>query len=108
MSSQFGQQAGTKATKGMGVIELKVELLSQLSINRLDNLAHSIEGALEGWRELLKLVATRQGEQLETIMEHQLASQLCADVAFVTKDGQVGMVSQQFSTNVQVSSAGRS
>src|SRR5947209_4667338 len=102
MSGQFGQQTGTEAVKGMGMIELKVELLSQLSINRLDDLAHSIEGPLEGWRELLKLVAVRQGEQLEAIMEQQLSGHLRADVALIPKDRQVGMFGQQFSPNVQV------
>src|SRR5438067_89514 len=47
----------------MGMIELKVELLSQLGVDGLDNLADSVGGALEGVRELLKLVALRQREQ---------------------------------------------
>src|SRR5258708_3963297 len=92
----------------MGMIELKVELLSQLSINRLDDLAYSIEGPLECLRELLKLVATRQGEQLEMIVEQQLLGYFSTDIAFVAKDRQVGMFDQHFSSNGQVSHTGRS
>src|SRR5258706_2282474 len=105
MRGQFGQEPSTQAVKGMGVIQLKVELFGQLSIDSLDNLANSIESPLDGWRELVDLVATRQGEQLEPILTQQLVGQLSADIAFVAEDRQIGVLRQQFRTNVQVSHA---
>ena len=43
MSSQFGEQASTEAPKRMGMVELNVELLSQLTINGLNNLSNGIQ-----------------------------------------------------------------
>ena len=43
MGSQFGQQTGTQAAKGVSVIDLNVELFGQLSIDGLDNLAWRLD-----------------------------------------------------------------
>src|SRR5262249_22964628 len=76
MSSQFGQQPHKQAGKGMGMFELNVELLGQLTVHGLDNLADSVEGTLECWRELLSLVATPQGQKFRPIMVQQLLGHL--------------------------------
>src|SRR5258708_20672687 len=107
MSSQFGQQTGTQAPKGMGVIDLDVELFSQLTIDGLDNLADRVKSAADGFGGLVGLVAPGQGSELEEIVVEQLASHFSADVALVAKHGQVGILSQQFSTDGQVSSTSR-
>ena len=43
MSSQFGIQTGDQPQKGMSMVLLKVELLGQLSIHRLNDLPNAIE-----------------------------------------------------------------
>ena len=66
MSSQFGQQTGTQAPKGMGVIDLDVELFSQLTIDGLDNLANRVKSAADGfggwsaWLRLGKVLSLRR------------------------------------------------
>ncbi len=63
MGRQLGQQPGAQPPKGMSVIDLKVELLDQLTVNGLDDLSDSIERLADsGWR-LVGLVAPRQGYQ---------------------------------------------
>src|SRR5262249_52797325 len=94
--------------KSMSMIELNVELLSQLTIDGFDNLADSVEGATEGLGQLAVLVAARQGEEFEPIVRQELLSQLSAHVAFVAKDGQIPMLRQQFRADGQVGSTGRS
>src|SRR5258708_29216972 len=107
MCSQFGQQTGTQTPKGVGMIDLQVELLSQLAVDGLDNLSNRIEGAADSLRRLVGLVTTGQGHQLEAIVPQQLAGQLRTDIAFVTKDGQISVFRQQFSANSQVSGMSR-
>src|SRR5215813_3200048 len=102
MGGEFSQQAGTQAPKGMGMVDLKVELLGQLAVDGFDNLPDGIEGASDGFRGLIGLVGTRQRHEVETIVMQQLAGQFSTDIAFVTKDGQVGMLSQQLRADVQI------
>src|SRR5437016_3997183 len=90
----------------MGMIDLNVELLGQLTVDGLDDLADRIERASGGLRRLVGLVATRQGHQAESILSEELVSQISTDVAFVAKDGQIGMLGQQFSADVQVGCTG--
>src|SRR5258708_3055092 len=92
----------------MRVVDLNVELLSQLSVDGLDNLAHGIERTCDGWRRLVGLVAAGQGHQVQAILTQQMTRQFGADVALIAKDGQISMFSQQFSAHTQISSTGRS
>src|SRR5260221_1023383 len=92
----------------MDVIELNVELLSQLTIDGLDNLTNSIERAANSLSGLVGLITTGQGPEFEAIIAQQLASQFGADVAFITEDCQIGVLCQQLSTDRQVSRTGRS
>src|SRR5229473_8001633 len=108
MSGQLGQQTGTQSPKGMGVIELNVELFGQLTIDGFNNLTHSVKSAREGFGQLVFLVATRQGCEFEAVLSQQLTGQFSADVAFVSEDSQILMLCQQFSADVQVSDTGGS
>ena len=45
MGSQFGQHTSSQAPKGMRVIDVNVEVFDQLTVDGLDNLEDSIEGA---------------------------------------------------------------
>src|SRR5436305_8725458 len=91
----------------MRVVDLNVELLSQLTVDGLDNLAHGIERTRDSWRRLVGLVAAGQGHQVEVILTQQVTRQFGADVALIAKDGQISMVSQKFSAHTQISSTGR-
>src|SRR5215831_3423930 len=106
MGSQLGQQAGTQSPKGMSVIDLEVELLCQLTIDRLDDLPNRVESATDGFRQLVGLVATRQGREFQAIVTQQLACQFNADIAFVAKDGQIRVFGQQFRPNCQIGGMG--
>src|SRR5438034_4592728 len=108
MGGKFSQQTGTQAPKGMSVVDLNVELLGQLTVDGLDNLANGVERASDGLRRLVGLVAARQGHQVEAILAEQLTSQFSADVALVAKDGQIGMFGQQFSAHIKISRTGGS
>ena len=76
MGRQLGQKPGAQPPKGMGVIDLNVELFDQLSIDGLDDLPDGIEGVSDCRRRLIRLVTTRQSHQLEAIVLEQLPRQL--------------------------------
>src|SRR5258708_37855373 len=100
MVRQFSQYPGPQVPKGMRVVDLNVELLSQLTIDGLDNLANGSERTCDVLQRLVGLVAAGQGHQMQAILMQQLTRQFGTDVAFVAKDGQIGMLGQQFSANV--------
>ena len=54
-----------------------------------------------------ELIAARQGIEGQAILTQELSRHFSADVAFVTKDSQIRVRFQEFSTNRQVSSTGR-
>lgn len=68
MSSEFGVEASTKAPKGMGMIDFNVELIGKLCVHSFDHLAHRVEKALCGTRQLFLLIATRNRFELNSIL----------------------------------------
>ncbi len=104
MSSQLGQKPGAQPPKGMGVIDLNVEVLHQLPVDGFDDLPDGIEGLTNRRRRLSGLVTPRQGHQLEPVILEQLPSQVRADVAFIAKDCQIGVFRQEFGAHRQVGS----
>lgn len=90
------------------MVELDVELLHQLTINGFDNGAGSMHGATEGFGKLLRLVAARQRDELETIVNEQVTGQRDPAVGRIAEHGPIGLFGEQFCAHRQVSSAGRS
>ncbi len=91
----------------MRVIDLDVELLRQLAVDRLDDLTDGVGGPLDGPWQLLPLVATRRRQQADAVVSPQLGRLLDADVRLVTNGGEVGMLAQQFEAHLQVGGVGR-
>lgn len=108
MGCELGEKPGAQPPKGMGVIDLNVELLDQLTIDGLDDLPDGIEGFPNGRWRLVGLVTSRQGHEFEAVVLEQLPRQIGADVALVAKDSQIGVFGQQFSTHRQIRGTGRS
>src|SRR5690554_1740091 len=98
MSRQLGNQTGTQASKSMGVIALNMKLLSQLSIDRFDNLAHGVEGTADRRGHLNLLIDAREGQQAQTIKVQQTRCDLGAKVAFVPVHLQIGVLFEQFAS----------
>ena len=57
MSSQLAVESGAQAPEGMGMVRFDVELLTELAVNRLDDLSHGIEQSFELWWFLPFLVS---------------------------------------------------
>ena len=57
MSSQLGVESGTQTPESMGVVRFDVELLTELAVNCLNDLSHSIEQSFDFGRHLPFLVA---------------------------------------------------
>ena len=57
MSSQLAVESGAQAPESVGVVRFDVELLTELAINRLDDLPHGIEQPLDLGRHLPFLVS---------------------------------------------------
>lgn len=71
MCGQFGDQTRTQALKGLGMFVFDVRLFGQLSVYGFDNLAHRVEGAAEGRRNLDFPVLARQGQQTQVVEPQQ-------------------------------------
>ncbi len=56
MSSQLAVESGAQAPESMGVVRFDVELLTELAVNRLNDLSHGIEQPLDFGRHLPFLV----------------------------------------------------
>ena len=56
MSSQLAVESGAQTPESVGVIRFDVQLLTELAINRLNDLSHSIEQPLDFGRRLSLLV----------------------------------------------------
>ena len=91
MRGQLGIQSGTQSPKGMRVIDLDVELLRQLVVDRLDDLTDGVDDPPEGPWQLSLLVAAWQRQQADAVVSPQLGCLFGADVGFVTDRGQVRM-----------------
>jgi len=61
MCSQFGVEASTQAPKGMGMVDFNVELIGELCVHGFDHLPNGIEQTLRSTRQLLLLIAARNG-----------------------------------------------
>ena len=71
MGGEFGIQANTEAPEAMGMIALQVELRLQLAVDGLNHLAQAVDEATQRSGKLAFLVATRQGEQANTLLLKQ-------------------------------------
>ena len=91
MRGQLGILSGTQSPKGMRVIDLDVELLRQLVVDRLDDLTDGVDDPPEGPWQLSLLVAAWQRQQADAVVSPQLGCLFGADVGFVTDRGQVRM-----------------
>ena len=80
---QFGVQSGTQAPEGVSVIGLNVELVGQLIVDRLNDLSHSVDRALDSARQLTFLVSAWQRLEADAVVPPQLGCPFGADVAFV-------------------------
>ena len=58
MSGELGVETGTETPEGMGMVSLDVKLFGQLSVDGLDDLAHAVEEAPHGLRQLPFLIAS--------------------------------------------------
>lgn len=106
MSGKLGMQASTQAPARVGMVDLDMEMVGELCIDGLDHLAHSVEEMLERGRQLLVLIATRQGPQLDAVVLPQLSSLLCADVGFIAQHLKIVMLAEQLEPHAQISLVG--
>jgi hypothetical protein len=60
---QFGIHSGPQAPEGVGMVDFDVELVGKLRIHALHSLAKCVEQLVQIGRQLLVLVAPRQGTQ---------------------------------------------
>lgn len=107
MSSQLGVQASTQALEGMSTISLEVELLDQLSVDRLYYLAYSPDRVSNPLRELLLLIGARDCHQHYTVLREKVLSNGFADVPFIPYHNKVGMLTEQLITTCMVGDVGR-
>ena len=68
MRRQFGVEASAYAPKGVGVIDFNVELIGELCIHRFNHLTHRVVKALDRARQLLLLIAARNGFELDSVL----------------------------------------
>ena len=104
MSSQFRNQAGTKSPKGVSVINFSMELFGQLSVDSFDDLSDTIKEFANRFRQLLLLVAARNGEQSQAVFAPETRNQVSTDESFVANHIQISMLDQHFFPNDPVMS----
>ena len=107
VSGQLGVQAGGEARKRVGVVDLNVELLLELVVDGLDDLASAIEHAADGWGQLPLLVAAGDGEEGDPALLPEGGGKHCTNVGFVSDDIEVRVLAQQFLADGQVAGIGR-
>src|SRR5215210_7610450 len=103
MCSQLGVQTSTQSGEGVSVRDFEVELLGQLTIHRLNDLASTVD---QGSDQLLHkdghlvegvmlLVAAGQRYESDVVVTTQLLGQVLVNEAFVRHNVQVGVPPQQ-------------
>ena len=107
VSGQLGVQAGGEARKRVGVVDLNVELLLELVVDGLDDLASAIEHAADGWGQLPLLVAARDGEEGDPALLPEGSGKHGTNGGLVSADVEVGVLAQQFLADGQVAGIGR-
>ena len=107
VSGQLGVQAGGEARKRVGVVDLNVELLLELVVDGLDDLASAIEHAADGWGQLPLLVAAGDGEEGDPALLPEGSGKHGTNGGLVSADGEVGVLAQQFLADGQVAGIGR-
>ena len=107
VSGQLGVQAGGEARKRVGVVDLNVELLLELVVDGLDDLASAIEHAADGWGQLPLLVAAGDGEEGDPALLPEGSGKHCTNGGLVSDDVEVGVLAQQFLADGQVAGIGR-
>ena len=107
MGGELGQQARGEAPETLGVVDLQMELLGQLAVDRLDDLAGPIEHLADRLGHRLPGVAPRQGEQLYAVLRPQARRHRLADEGLVAQGGQIGVLRQQLFPGLQLPHIGR-
>ena len=62
VGSQLGLQAGTQAPERVRMVGFDIELLGQLAVDGLDDLAGAVQQVLDRIRDLLLLIALWQSQ----------------------------------------------
>lgn len=104
---EFGVESGTQPSKRMSMVGLDVQLLRELAIDGLNDLANRVVETSEFSGQLLFLITSRQCAQADSIKLPEFGCFVCADVALVTDDLQIGVFRQEFKADVEVGSTGR-
>jgi hypothetical protein len=76
------------------MINLNVELLSELAVDGFNKLAGGIDQLANRFRPLLALIAPRHGIQTDRVGDQERFSLCLADIALVGQDLQVMVVGQ--------------
>ena len=112
VGGQLRVQAGGEARKRVGVVDLNVELLLELVVDGLDDLASArphagTRHAADGWGQLPLLVAAGDGEEGDPALLPEGSGKHGTNGGLVSADGEVGVLAQQFLADGQVAGIGR-
>ena len=89
------------------MVGLKVELVHQLTIDRLDNLPNSVDALRHFLRQLLFLVGSGHGHQADVVALQKAVRHVLADVPLVSHSVQIAVFFQQFVSALQVGAVSR-
>lgn len=95
MRGQFRVQPGAQSPKTMRMIQLDPQLFRQLPMHGLNNLPLGIQQSGHVGRQLLRLVPSWNGQQVQPIRVSQCGGDRCTDIPFIADNHQVRVLTQQ-------------
>src|SRR6266487_7170313 len=85
MCSEFGVEASAQAPIGMSMIDFNLELFGELCIHRFNHLANRVVQTAQGAWQLLLLVASRKGCEVDPMLLPEVSCFFGTEIGFIAQ-----------------------